>query len=93
MATSSLYLVRRTDRSRRAQLIDGIHTVLLTTETVGAPYIAAEAQQRAVAAGHNLPADYFNSVDYLGDPIGGALAADQDAVVILPDSAEWMEGP
>lgn len=88
----TLYLVRRADRSRRAQLVDGIHTVLLTTTTVGADYIAAEAVDACRLAGHDIPDGYFDTVEFLGDPLGGPLADDGDAYVLLGDCIQKVEG-
>lgn len=78
----ALYLIKR-DEAPGEKIIDGVFAVVINSDDAGSDaQKRAEAIAQANAAGHALPANYFdNSTPILLSTASGELADDEDAYV------------
>lgn len=74
-------------------IVDGIHAVLINSDDGGTnATIIAEAEAQVVAAGHDIPSGYFDTVTDIDDLTSGPLKDDEDTMIILPRGTETVQG-
>lgn len=83
---AALYLVTKAESEKpQNTIINGIHACIVNSDDGGtAAQKIAEATAAIQGLGHDIPDDYFDTVELLGLPTGGIMATDEDTIVILP---------
>jgi len=88
----ALYLITKTSPGGPEKtLIDGIHSCLINSDNGGSDATKiAEAEAKIQAAGHAIPSGYFDTVTAIADLSAGPLDTDEDVLLILPRSTQYI---